>query len=378
MSDGVEILTDSERLTEIAGQWRALAVSRANAFVTPDWFSAWMSVYGGDATPLVVVRRDGSGELAGVMPLVAAGWGRSRTLRFAGAALGDLFLPLDRDSESELAVAALRALRAGGEDGALILDHVEADSAWVQALAQQGEVVTHLSHLDEVLPEVEIAGLSWEQYLGERSRNFRSQLGRRRRQLERDHDVVFRRSDAARLAADMSAFARLHRDRWAGRGGSGALDQTSTAFHSLFSAALLEQDWLRLWIVEVDGEPAAAWYGWRIGDRYSYYLAGFDETYADYSIGTLLLAHTIEDAIASGCSVYEMLLGSEPFKRRFATGERQVTSVILSSRLHRARLAALGAAAARRATDRLGPSARARIKRPLRALADRLSPRGTR
>ena len=75
-----------------------------------------------------------------------------------------------------------------------MLDKVEADARWVQEIAAS-ETVTALSHRDQILPEIELAGLTWTEYLAGRSRNMRSQLGRRRRRLERDHEVVLRLSD---------------------------------------------------------------------------------------------------------------------------------------------------------------------------------------
>jgi CelD/BcsL family acetyltransferase involved in cellulose biosynthesis len=214
--------------------------------------------------------------------------------------------------------------------------------------------------------------MSWEEYLAGRSRNMRSQLGRRRRRLEREHELVLRLADAATLDADLDSLFSLHTGRWRGRGGSAALDTASMGFHRDFARAALERGWLRLWLMEVDERPAAAWYGWRIGDRYAYYQAGFDESFGDYSIGMLLLAHTIESAIGEGAAVYDLLLGTEEYKLRFATGERRVRDFIVSSPLHPVRVAALGEAAVRRPIERLPEESRRRVKDRLRRAADRL------
>ena len=125
-------------------------------------------------------------------------------------------------------------------------------------------------------------------------------------------------------------------------------------------------------MLEVDERPAAVWYGWHVGDRYSYYLAGFDEAYARYSIGMLLLAHTIRHAIEEGAAVYELLLGTEEFKLRFATGERQVRTVIVSPPRHPLRWAALAEGRLRGTLDRFEPETRERLKRPLKVLARRV------
>jgi len=92
----------------------------------------------------------------------------------------------------------------------------------------------------------------------------------------------------------------------------------------------------------------------------------------------LLLAHTIEQAIGEGASTYEMLLGDEDFKLRFADGSREVRSTIISSGFHPLRMRTILEHGARRAVDRLPADTRARVKRSLRGVADRVQPRGAR
>ena len=128
---------------------------------------------------------------------------------------------------------------------------------------------------DDVLPFIDFGEGGYEGYLAARSRNFRSQLGRRRRKLEREHGLAFRMTpDPAALEADLDTFFALHDERFASRGEPSSQDEARRRHLRLFAGAALERGWLRLWIAEADGDPAAAWYGWRIGERYCYALAG--------------------------------------------------------------------------------------------------------
>ena len=68
----------------------------------------------------------------------------------------------------------------------------------------------------------------------------------------------------------------------------------------------------------------------------------------------------------------ELLLGTEEFKLRFATGERQVRTVIVSSPRHPLRWAALAEGRLRGTLDRFEPETRERLKRPLKVLARRV------
>src|SRR5207244_3847263 len=156
-----------------------------------------------------------------------------------------------------------------------------------------------------------VRGRRFDEYRAGRSRNFREQVRRRERKLSRDHDLRFRLTDnPQRLEEDLSSLIRLHEARWRGEG-AGAFAGPFEAFHRDFAARALERGWLRLWTMEVDGSPAAAWYGVRFGGAESYYQGGRDPALDDLSPGFVLLAHTIRAAFDDGVREYRFLLGDE-------------------------------------------------------------------
>jgi CelD/BcsL family acetyltransferase involved in cellulose biosynthesis len=322
--------------------WRELAVLRENPFLTPEWCAAWLDSHPEERPFLVLWRR--GGELRGVLPLVLGG-GQPRLLRFAGARRGDWFTPACR-IEDEAAMAAECAELLGRERGRwrlLRLDRVDAASAWPAALWGDGaaKIAPARPRRSDVLPFIAFEDGGYEAYLAGRSRNFRSQLGRRRRKLEAEHGLGFRLTEEpARLEEDFATFLRLHEERWRERGGSSSGTEEAKRFQLAFAEAALRQGWLRLWIAEADGEPAAAWYGWRIGGRYCYALSGLSERFEPLGLGTVLLAHTIERAAAEGASVYDLMWGDESYKGRFETGRRQAATWVLGRRRHPLQLAA--------------------------------------
>jgi CelD/BcsL family acetyltransferase involved in cellulose biosynthesis len=198
----------------------------------------------------------------------------------------------------------------------------------------------------EPSPVIERPEGGWDEYFAGRSRNFRSQLGRKERKLERDHALSFRLSDdPGRLADDMGVLFRLHDVRW-GEEGSGAMSAQRQAFHQDFAAAALERGWLRLWLAEVEGKPVAAWYGFRYGGVESYYQSGRDPEWERSSVGLVLLVHTIREAMGDGMREYRLLRGGESYKDRFATDDRGVETVAVGRGAGRA-LALLGDGASR-------------------------------
>jgi CelD/BcsL family acetyltransferase involved in cellulose biosynthesis len=361
-----EVITDPHRLGEIEADWRSLAERRGNAFLTPEWYFAWLRSYGAHADPAVIAVRTPAGDLRGIMPLARDRAARPRSLRFGGANVADHLHPVTASSEEEEAVAAAAGASLGaGISGwsAIVLDNVDADAGWWRAMMSAAPLsLAAVSYRQTTLPCIQLP-TSWETYLANRSRNFRSQLGRKLRALERNHEVRFRRTQAApELASDLETFFRLHDARWKSRGGSTSASERTRKFHADFTAAALERGWLRLWLMEVDGDSVAAWYGWRLGERYSYYLAGFEPRWSDASVGLLLLAHTVHEAIDEAASEYDLLLGEESYKQRFATGTRPVETVILARSFHPMRLLAAAEATLWRAHRRLPPRIRERSR----------------
>jgi CelD/BcsL family acetyltransferase involved in cellulose biosynthesis len=125
----------------------------------------------------------------------------------------------------------------------------------------------------------------------------------------------------------MDLLARLHAARWQRRG-SGALSGARLAFHKEFAAVALRRGWLRLWFLEVDNDPVAAWYGFRFGGDEWYYQSGRDLAWDAYSVGFVLLCHTLRETFTDGCGAYRFLRGDEEYKDRFATRATQLETTV--------------------------------------------------
>ena len=366
-----ELIEDRAGVPRIEADWRRLAVASASAFVTPDWYRAWDAAYGERATPFVIVVRRGE-DVVGVVPFVRT----KRTLRFAGATLGDRFhpaaAPVDREPVASAAAGLLERVPGWRS---LVLDNVDAGATWPGALIDAtGRALVRHSYRDSVLPLIDLREFGdWEDYLASRSRNLRSQVRRYERALERDHAFSYRRTaSASELEADLAEFFRLHDARWDPRGGSTSASDRARGFHQQFAASALAHGWLRLWFLELDGEAVASWYGWSIGGSYAYYLAGFDPARGKLRPGQVLLAQTIRDAVSEGAAEYDLLLGDEAYKERFASDRREVRTLLVSPAAHPSRLVASGEVAAWRLAQRLPPQARRRLRSATGVLAGRM------
>jgi CelD/BcsL family acetyltransferase involved in cellulose biosynthesis len=319
------VSTNLEELAPRFDEWRKLAVGVGSMFVTPEWTTAWFETYSEDFEPSIRSVTH-NGRLVALMPLMK---GSDGGLRFVGDGVGDIFAPLVAPDAPAGALDALVGTLRTHPGKLLILTNVERGAAWRRTL-KQDLGFAGLADRETVLPYLALDGLDWPGFLATRSANLRSQLGRKMRVLEHSHTVASRITESAvELSLDLASLFDLHDRRWAPRGGSGSSSFRMRSFLASLCARALDEGWLRLWTLEVDGRAAAALLGWRVGFRYSYYLAGFDAEYSDQSPGLLLLARTVESAMEEGASEYDFLLGNEEYKSRFANASREVETEIL-------------------------------------------------
>jgi CelD/BcsL family acetyltransferase involved in cellulose biosynthesis len=327
-----------QQLEPLQSAWHPLAESSGNVFATWEWISTWWRHFGQDRELAVLTVRRG-GELTGIVPLYR--WSRRpfSLLRFVGHGssdeLGAICAPADRMAVADGVRRALELMPWS----VLLAEHVPPASGW-------DTMLTGTRLRPQGSPVVHFGDGGWEAYLKARSRNLRGQVGQRRRALEREHRTTFRlvtRRDE--LPEAMAALFRLHALRWPE--GSEFLRQQE--FHTEFASTALSRGWLRLWLLDVDGEVVAASYGFRFGGSESYYQAGRDPRYDHRSVGFLLLAHALEQAARDGVGEYRLLRGREPYKYRFATADPNVETVAVGH--HRAVASALPLVAAAAGSD---------------------------
>lgn len=353
----VEWVRNTEALEPLAARWRALAEGRSNGFLTPEWFSAALEPSA--RKPCVPVVRDRGGQLVGLLPLTLERRQRLSVLAFAGGGLGDVFHAVSsRDREEDVLTAVARDLARRRGWAALALARVEGE-CWARAFEVAGLRVGH-DRLDE-LPSIEFDGRTWDDYLAERSGSLRRELGQKRRRLERDHAVRFRRTATQEeLTHDLATFLSLHGARRKARGERSALIGDGRAVIEQFARDALARGWLRLWILETRDAPVAAWLGWRVGSRMAAYSSGWDPAWARYSVGTLIRANAMRAAAEEGCDWFDLLLGGEDYKHRYATGVRRVETLVVTPARHPARLLVGAELGLRKAGRRLPEGAKRR------------------
>ena len=292
-------------LDDLRDEWTQLAKASRNVFSSWEWAATWWRHFGRGRELCVLPGPDL------LLPLYAWRTTPLRILRLLGHGPGDELGPVCAPDRRNLGAAALAtALRDDGCD-LFLGDELPAATAW------PGRIVARTAS-----PVARLVG-SWDDFLAARSSNFRQQIRRRERALRRDHRVRFRLTERASLDRDLTTLFALHRARW----GASPWFAPLEPFHREFAAVALELGWLRLWILELDDAPAAAWLGYRFAGVESYYQAGRDPAHDRAAAGFVLLAHTIREALLDGMDEYRFLRGDEPYKYRFADSDPGLVTV---------------------------------------------------
>jgi dTDP-4-amino-4,6-dideoxygalactose transaminase/CelD/BcsL family acetyltransferase involved in cellulose biosynthesis len=324
-----------DNLDVLRSEWTALAPRTLNVFASWEWHRTWWAHFGGGRRLVVTALRDASGALRAVLPLYLWAERPLRIARFVGHGAGDQLGPICAFGDEPAVSRAIRGLARNAGWELMLGEQLPARSAWGKRLS--GRTVSR-----EGNPIVLFNG-SWDETTRTWSRRLRKELRRDERRLRDDHDVYIRTvSQKGDLETGLDTLFRLHRARWP----QGTRFAQRENFHRDFARCAFDNGWMRLRILEVDGQPAAARLGFRFHGVESGYQSGWDPEYAAYSIGIQLVANTIRSAHADGMLEYRFLRGGESYKYRFANADPGLETVLFS-RASVPGLAAAGAALAR-------------------------------
>jgi CelD/BcsL family acetyltransferase involved in cellulose biosynthesis len=339
-----------DRLDSLREEWTNLAEQGQNVFATWEFAATWWDHFGAGRRLVTIACRDPGGDLFAVLPLYF--WRRRplRVLRFVGNGAGDILGPVCRPERADDAARSLRRLLevAPWDWDFFVGENLPGEQGWREQLG--GHLIRREGNPVLRAPD------GFEAFLARRTPNFRSAVRRGERRLARRYQVRFRLSDSTTLEADLDALFRLHQARF---GDQSSFGGGRTAFHRAFARHARERRWLRLWILELDGRPVAAQYGFRFGGVESFYQSGRDPRFRRESLGMTLLSHAIRAAADEGVREFALLRGHEPYKYRFATEDRGLHSVCVT------RGSAGAAALAVVKAVRSSPGARKLLRGPL-------------
>ena len=328
----IEDLGGFEKLRE---EWTELLDASASncLFLTWEWLYTWWKHLSAGRRLFIITVRYGR-ELVAIAPLALRPPQPIRlvpfhALEFLG--MGDvgsdyLDVIVRRGKEQD----ACKVLAAYLRHGKLMLELTQLERHSCLAEKFAVELKQHGWSMSEtktnVCPFINLSGHSWQSYLTTLSQKLRYNFGRSLKILMKQFEVRFEqvRSEQQRQEALCTLIA-LHNLRWRNRARSEAFHTADlVSFHDELSRLALEQGWLRLFVLRLDGKPAASLYGFSYHHVFYHYQAGFDPMYSKHSVGIVTMGLAIQSAIEEGVEAYDLLHGDEPYKFHWARAVREL------------------------------------------------------
>jgi CelD/BcsL family acetyltransferase involved in cellulose biosynthesis len=355
----VEVGHDFESALAVGGsglvtpaEWDTLLGQSASnvVFLTRQWLATWWRHFGQaeDCTLHLLVLREEGGALAGIAPLFVAreplppvqeyrrGVPRPkregkpvRVVQLVGgtdvADYLDVIAPEDRVEQVWASVLDY-FLERRGEWDAIDFHSLPEWSPSRGALSRVAEArgLRFEVLAEDVCPVLELPA-EWETYLMSLRKKDRHELRRKVRKLEGREDSRWHLvppDDREAIEHAMDVFLHLHRKSGADK--ARFMDSRMEAFFRDMAHDLAPTGWVDMAILNMDGQPASAYFSFNYEGRLYLYNSGYNPRFASYSAGVALLAYRIHKAILQGLRCFDFLRGDEDYKYDFGAKDTYV------------------------------------------------------
>jgi len=302
----MQLVTTIESLESLAPEWDALwrRVSNATPFQSPHWLLPWWTHFANGGELAVVMSDDA------FAPLYVLRDGDESLGMFLGTGISDYLDFLGTDIEPLLECALTVDCQFWD------LQQIRPSSPLLTASLPDG----WSDNAEEMDP---CPVLSIEN-AGEELSNLLSTHARKKlRYYRRAANATYESATSETLDELLTALFDLHAARWKMRGLPGVLaDDVVQSFHRDVARRMLDAGALRLHAMRVNDRIAAVFYGFAHQGTVYYYLSGFDPALDRLSIGSILVAHAVEEAVREGATTFDFLRGAEEYKYAWGATDR--------------------------------------------------------
>lgn len=310
------------------GEWEALATrsSAPAAFTSRPWIAPWLNSYARTA-PIVAIEIRAEARLTGLLwlyrdedPAHGTRW------LAAGSGNSDRLDPLiDARDAAGASRALIDALANLSRTASVELQQVNAASVFARIAANDKRCTVADQEPCLVL---DLAGVPNAERMLKKSMRYDL---RRSRKLMEEHGGAIEEAVPETVAGLMDALIRLHTARWRARGGTGVLADTTTRDLHHAVARNMAGNGLVLRALRFGDAIVACVYGFRSNGVEMCYLNGFDPEWSWLQPGKLMLAESIDRAIADGLHRFDMLRGREDYKYRWPAIEEPCIRIRIGS-----------------------------------------------
>ena len=317
-----------ETFNSLEESWSALLPDSENntVFATPIWHRLWWDEFGtGHELLLFSFQKDGL--LTAVAPLMRID-GR---LSFIGSpdVCDYMDFIIRKGSEAEAYDSLMQQLMTL-DWNTLSLSGVAAHSPTFQYLPDLLRNHGFLVEVgaEDVCPRINLPS-TWEEYLGSLRKKDRHELRRKIRRLYNAGDARYHvAQDAELLPKDLEDFVSLLISSRPDK--AQFMTPERRDFFQSILTRMTDLGYAKLLFLELDGKRVSSAIYFDYNDSYFLYNSGYDTDYASHSVGLLLKALCLKEAIAAGKKQFDFLRGAESYKYHLGATDEVVYRISAS------------------------------------------------
>lgn len=305
--------------------------SRTPAFFAhPQYlFSWWKHLSRGEAKLLTLTQED---VLIGYIALFKDQ--PSSPWRLVGAKDESDYLDLVTTEENN--AAAWEAILTHWKEhksewGSILLESIPDKSSTKTTLAAKAQEFNYTAEVtqQDLSPIITLL-TTYEQYLEQIDPSLKKRIQRFTQAIQEDDVLSFKTlTKPDEIKMSMPAFIELHKA--SGNEKASFWNPQREAFFLEMPVLLAEEGLVKLEVLEVSNDPAAMVLSFVYQNRLLGYNSGFHQyRYGHLGVGTVLAAHSIEQAIKAGYSHYDFMRGEEAYKLEFNAKPEPVWDIKLS------------------------------------------------
>lgn len=313
--------------TEIEPEWEnLLSVSPVNSlFLTPQWQEVWWDNFGESRGMAGFYLRTQDGVTA-----IASLARHGDTLSFVGNQ--DTFdyndFMVSPGYEDDFYHSLLHSLKKQSFEAMELYSLIESSPTltYLPDAARRHGFHVEVAQ-EDVTSGIELPN-TWDDYLALLSKKDRHELRRKLRRLEsaanwRWYSVTEPEEVAGRLGdfITLMRMSREDKDEYMTR-------ERERFFYSI-SERMAQLGLLKLYFLEIDGKTVATSLCFDYASSRLLYNSGYDPDYSYYSVGLLLNALCLREAIEQGIGYFDFLRGPEPYKHHLGGQQRNLYYMVL-------------------------------------------------
>jgi CelD/BcsL family acetyltransferase involved in cellulose biosynthesis len=331
----------------IAGVWDSLAQSRnfPTVFLTPDWYKTWWEIYGRQ-NHLIILAAATEGKIVAIAPLMITG---NTILRIKFNEIRFIATHLSSNSPQSLTGTQDILCANGHEEAITVLLEYAMRSVrnWVFIRLQPVSVPSATFRLAvavsgrngmNIRKNVVAADacvvkerLGNDEYFQTLSSNYRKKIKRAVRRLETagyDIRVEGRDTDHAKL---FETIEKIESNSWKASKGVRFSEKYIRRFFKFFLKTWLPTGNLEVFVLRINDKPVAYDMHILFSNHVTSIRGSYDESYQEFSPGSILTWRAHESFVARGFAEVHMLFGNFAYKCKWTNRLRPHARILITN-----------------------------------------------